>query len=296
MQIRKPNLFIIGAPKCGTTSMMHYLSQHPNIYTSPIKEPHYFNTDSGHRYFFTENSYFSLFKKATLNHTYLCEGSVWYLYSKIAINAILQFNPEAKFIVMLRNPVDMFFSLHQELLFGGSENQKSALKAWHLQNERLKGENIPPGCSDPSFLQYGNACKLGNQVATALKKINPDNILFITLDELKKNPDKTYNTVLEYLKLSPLTLSNYEIVNPKKTRKFPLLSRFFIYFTKFKKALGIKGGLGLASAINKRNVNYNRSINSLERKNLEKQLYSFFYKDICLLENLIGKNLNHWKK
>ena len=41
----KPNLFIVGAAKAGTTALVHYLNQHPIIYFSPIKEPHHFSTD-----------------------------------------------------------------------------------------------------------------------------------------------------------------------------------------------------------------------------------------------------------
>ena len=43
--MKKPNTFIIGAPKCGTSAMANYLDQHPDIYVSPIKEPHYFIKD-----------------------------------------------------------------------------------------------------------------------------------------------------------------------------------------------------------------------------------------------------------
>ncbi len=292
---KEPNFFIIGAPKCGTTSMIHYLSQHPSIFVSPVKEPHFFNTDSTHRYFFTTDTYLSLFNEAKPQHSIICEGSVWYLYSEKAIDNILSFNPNAKFLVMLRNPVDMFFSLHQELLFGGSENEKSAAKAWKLQTERKKGNKIPSGCSDPKLLQYRDACKLGFQVKRALTKIKPNNIFFVRLDELKINPDKVYNNVLDFLEILPKSLESYEVVNPKKMRKFPLLSRFFIHFTQLKKSLGIKGGFGLASAINKRNVSYNKEINSIEKRDLENELQAYFYEDICLLETLLNKDLTHWK-
>ncbi len=290
-----PNFFIIGAPKCGTTSMIHYLSQHPSVFVPSIKEPHFFNTDSTHRYFFTKDTYLSLFNKAKSQHSVLCDGSVWYLYSEKAIDNILSFNPNAKFLVLLRNPVDLFFSLHQELLFGGSENEQSATTAWKLQDERKKGNKIPVGCSDPALLQYGDTCKLGLQIKRALTKINPQNILFITLDEIKTNPDKVYNNLLSFLYLSPKTLQSYDVINPKKVRKYPALSSFFIKLTQLKKSLGIKGGLGLASAINKRNVSYHKEIHSTEKKELQQILKEHFYDDICLLETLVNKDLSHWK-
>src|SRR6476620_1237476 len=126
--LKKPNLFILGAPKCGTTSMAYYLSQHPEIFVSPYKEPHYFNLDSEYRFTFSEKQYLENFKNATSFHKYLVDASVWYLYSKVAVDEILKYNPESKFIVMLRNPVDMFYSLHQQLLFSGIENINSPQK------------------------------------------------------------------------------------------------------------------------------------------------------------------------
>ena len=91
------------------------------------------------------------FKKAFNSHKYLVDASVWYLYSNVAVDEILKYNPESKFIVMLRNPVDMFYSLHQQLLYNGEENISSPLKAWNIQHERKKGLNIPFGCRDKAF-------------------------------------------------------------------------------------------------------------------------------------------------
>ena len=289
-----PNLFIIGAPKCGTTSIVLYLSKHPDIFVCPVKEPHYFNEDSQHRYYYNETEYLNLFQNVS-NEAYRAEGSVWYLYSKVAVDNILKFNPDAKFIVMLRNPVDMFFSLHQEMLFGGSENVMSPKLAWELQEERLKGNKIPNGAYDPSFIQYGEACKLGAQSQRALQKISSENLHFITLDALKNNPDLTYNETLSFLGLHPTSLETYEVVNPKKVRKSYVLSQLLIGITNVKRKLGIKGGLGLANKINAANVSHNVAIDSEEKETLIPILNDYFKNDIELLETITGFDLSHWK-
>ena len=59
---RKPNLFLIGAPKCGTTSLASYLSDHPQIFVSDPKEPHFFNTDSENRKTWNWEEYEAIFK------------------------------------------------------------------------------------------------------------------------------------------------------------------------------------------------------------------------------------------
>lgn len=60
--MKKPNLFILGAPKCGTTSLANWLGEHPRVFMSPMKEPYYFNKD--HSYSRVENlkSYENLFE------------------------------------------------------------------------------------------------------------------------------------------------------------------------------------------------------------------------------------------
>ena len=65
---KKPSFFIIGAPKCGTTSLADWLRDHNNIFMSDPKEPHFFNTDSNHHSVFSLNQYQSLFDSVTEKH------------------------------------------------------------------------------------------------------------------------------------------------------------------------------------------------------------------------------------
>src|SRR5262245_35065298 len=85
--MKKPTFFIIGAPKCGTTSLAAWLADHPDIFMSPTKEPHYFNTDHK-RYLNSLAGYEQLFEDATDRHSAVGEASVWYLYSANAVENI----------------------------------------------------------------------------------------------------------------------------------------------------------------------------------------------------------------
>ena len=123
--MKKPNFFIIGAPKCGTTSMASWLSEHPSIYMSPVKEPHHYSGDFNYGDYRDLNKYLSLFKEANESHIAVGEASAWYLNSKKAIFNIEAENPNAKYIVLLRNPVEMAPSLHQQLIFSGKEDIKN---------------------------------------------------------------------------------------------------------------------------------------------------------------------------
>src|SRR5271170_3647810 len=111
--MRLPEFFIIGAPKCGTTSLALYLARHRQIFIPTIKEPHYFLTDLRRPgRVSNQRSYETLFKRAGAHHRISGEASVFYLLSRAAVPNILCFNPHAKFIVMVRSPLEMVVSLH----------------------------------------------------------------------------------------------------------------------------------------------------------------------------------------
>ncbi len=104
--MRKPDFFIIGAPKCGTTALATYLAEHPNIQLSDPKEPHYFCKDlkAGGPPVASDKDYVRRFFPGLEESgaSAAGEASVWYLYSDVAVRNILRFQPDAKFIVMLR--------------------------------------------------------------------------------------------------------------------------------------------------------------------------------------------------
>jgi hypothetical protein len=129
-----PDFFIVGAPRCGTTSLSRYLARHPQISFSEPKEPHYFSQVS--KDFSTlevqENYLARFFRHRQNSHQAVGEGSVSYLYSQQAIDQILKFNPRAKFIAMVRNPIDMIHSYHYRLLFTLDEDVQDFATAWSL--------------------------------------------------------------------------------------------------------------------------------------------------------------------
>src|SRR5690606_30582215 len=80
----RPNLFIVGAPKCGTTAWVEYLSSHPEIFFCDPKEPHFFNTDiPNFRWVRSLDEYLKLFVRAGSKKV-VGEASILYLYSQEA--------------------------------------------------------------------------------------------------------------------------------------------------------------------------------------------------------------------
>jgi hypothetical protein len=275
--------------------MVRYLAQHPNIFVCPIKEPHYFNSDSQHRYYFTEEKYNKLFSEASPEQTYRCEASVWYLFSKVAVENILHYNPNATFLVMLRNPVDMFFSLYSELIFGGSEVATSPSEAWELQNRRLQGRSIPKGAYAPEVLQYGEVCKLGQQAHRVDELVVREKLKFVLLDDLNAQPEQVFNEILDFLQLPKIESPSIEIANKRKRRKIPQLSKFVAQSMYLKRKLGLRKGLGMANKINNWNVTDDRVLSNEDVAQLSPKLYDFFKSDIELLSKIINRDLSHWK-
>ena len=126
--MRRPNFFIVGAPKCGTTALYEYLKTHPNIFLSTPKEPDFFCKDIPEHFENFPNTfedYLSLFQSANDNHVAVGEATALYLYSRVAIKDIYQLYPDAKIIVLVRSPIDMAQSLHSQDVFNLIENEKN---------------------------------------------------------------------------------------------------------------------------------------------------------------------------
>src|SRR5438045_1184872 len=114
MKHKLPNFFIVGAPKAGTTSLYHYLKNHPEVFMSPIKEPNYFSYEETVKQNLyhkekgvgTFEEYAELFVSANGHHKAVGEASVSYLFYSSVPEKIKELIPDAKIIMSLRNPVE----------------------------------------------------------------------------------------------------------------------------------------------------------------------------------------------
>jgi len=287
----KPTFFILGAPKCGTTSLAAWLSEHPDIYMSP-KEPHFFNTD--HKRFLNSLAgYERLFAGADERHRAVGEASVWYLCSSVAVKNILNYSPQARFIVMLRNPVDMAPSLHEEQVFTGREDVTDFAEAWKLQDARRNGRRLPTMVSEPKYVQYGDLCSLGAQVARLLEIVSPERVKFLLLEDVAGNPAAAYHSVLQFLGVSDDHRQDFRVHNQAKTRRWRGLLPVAWAASNVKRALGIERGLGLWKRID--------AINRVERprapigEDMRRTLRNYFAADIALLQVMIGRDLSQWR-
>jgi hypothetical protein len=287
-RLRKSNFFILGAPKCGTTSLATWLAEHPNIFMSSYKEPHFFNTDDK-RVVDTLEYYENFFAGAGPQHLAIGEASVWYLSSAHAVRGILSYAPEARFVVMLRNPIEMAPALHAEMVFTGMENERDFATAWQLQEVRRAGRLIPASCSVPRRLFYGEACSLGAQLGHLLALVPVRRVLTILLDDLRQDARREYLRALKFLDVADDGRSDFAVQNTSKIRRWPSVAKLSHEIMAIRGRLGIKRGLGLWRHIDAMNrTDQRRRPLSPE---FEAALKQYFSADVARLGQLLNRNL-----
>jgi len=304
-----PDFFIIGAPRCGTTSLSRYLSTHPSICFSRPKEPHYFSTlsqpltPSNLQRHYLER----FFPHCHEGYEAVGEGSVSYLYAPRAIDRILALNPNAKFIAMLRNPVEMIHSFHSRMVYTMDEDVREFSRAWALQTRRARGEAIPRHCREPKLLQYARVGKLGEQVERFLSKVREENRIIILFDDVLADTGSVYRNVLAFIDVTDDGRRKFPPKMVSKTYRFSWLQRWL--YRPPKRMTGVleasKGKVKNAggkktvdvAGLRKRLVRFN----TIKQKpapldtTIREVLRETFADDTARLGRLIGRDLSHWR-
>lgn len=189
---RIPNLFIVGAPKCGTTAMWSYLGKHPDIFAAG-KEYHFFGSDLAYRNQQRPDSqgYLAYFGQAT-DERYVLDASIGYLASKRAAGEIASYSPDSRIIAILRNPIDMMHSLHSELLFQGDEDVDDFAEALSLEEARQRGERIPEACQSIWALFYREVAHYSEQLIRYFDAVGRDRVHVVVFDDLKDDTAGSY--------------------------------------------------------------------------------------------------------
>jgi len=300
--MKKPNFFIVGAPKCGTTALSEYLRAHPNIFFSQPKEPHFFATDfPNHRAVSTLEKYMTLFHEVQPNHLRVGEGSVWYLYSRDAVRNIYAYNPNARLIVMIRNPIDLVHSLHSQTLISIDEDEKDFEKAWNLQELRKSGKRIPRRCRTPALLQYRDIGKLGAQMERLLEVFPKEQVKVILFDDFVADTKCIYEDVLSFLHIPSDKREYFPQTNKNRQHRIRWLGQFtqcppeglLRAYGYFKDRVGIKNSGHLLMQILRKTNSVSRVREPL-RTEFRRTLTKDFEQDIRILERIIDRDLSYW--
>jgi hypothetical protein len=222
-----PSFFIVGAPKCGTTSLNDYLRQHPGLFIPERKELHYFGSDLQFTKTVrpTQEEYLAHFSLAQPGQI-AGEASVWYLFSQSAAKEIQDFSPVAKIIIMLRSPADMLYSLHSQYLFESNEDLADFAAALAAEEDRSQGRRLPPGSNYREGLLYRRVARFAEQVSRYLDVFPREQVHIIDFDDFTRDTPRVFVEVLDFLGVDSTFRCEFEVSNPNKQIKIPSLHNF----------------------------------------------------------------------
>jgi hypothetical protein len=313
-----PLVCIAGAPRCGTTSLAQFMRAHPDICFSRIKEPHFFSRfdlsalpDDELRLTVTA-AYLRRFFRRTGQEAVVAEGSVSYLYAAERMRPLLRLWPNAKFIVMLRDPLELLPSLHRRLLYLGDETINDFAEAWRLNGARAAGRKIPRTCVDPRMLRYDEVGRLGNYLSEFLKVVGRNRCLVILHEDFATDPAAVYRRVQHFIGVRAVEPPEQRIHRASTGYRIgwlqrllyrpPIITRAILRRTPKQDAvLGVRDRkssslVRLARTMRRQLLRWNRTpaLPTLIPGDVTREISELLADDIELLSALIGRNLDHW--
>ena len=295
-----PNFLIIGPPKCASTSLHHYLGQHPEIYMSELKETNFFTKDYNKGTEFYEK-YFTKANSAKA----IGEATPSYSFLPFAADRIQKEYPTIKLILCFRNPIERAFSNWLMLWDAGVEKatfkdaiQINLKQTTYINFEGQKGadvfnnreNNIEPGEKwVRTYLQAGMYAQI---LANYYKHFPKEQIKIIYLEDINKKKDETLKEIFTFLNVDTnFSVPSVEAQNYYYNRKI---------FRVLNGVIGVKNTRQIAKFLpdniktifkQKKAIVSQIPVLSNDEYLL---LWNFYKAEIQELENITGKNFAHW--
>ena len=207
-----PDFLIIGAQKCGTSTLFESLVQHPCVARPLWKEVHFFDIFYNHgirwyRGCFDSSLYRLYIQRRLKKNIITGESTPYYLYHPLAPKRIFQSLPKAKMIVLLRNPVDRAYSHYNMIVKMGLE-ELTFEEAIASEEKRLSGERekITKDKNYYSFndmsYSYLSRGVYFDQLKTWMSLYPKENFLILKTEDFDASPQKILDQVFDFLSLS----------------------------------------------------------------------------------------------
>ena len=202
--MNKPNLFIVGAPKCGSTFLYEKLQSHPDLFFPKIKELNYFSLEQ-----LNQASYYKDYKTNSLdkylrfydpakNEKYLIDASVSYFTFDDIPAKIKEFTPDAKIIMLVRNPYKRSYS-HYLM------DQRMGCAKKPLQEYLVDDNSF-------HYRQYISNSKYYEQFKKYQEYFKAENIFIIELERFEED----FNNIFNFLKIEPIYVDFKSKINENK--------------------------------------------------------------------------------
>lgn len=299
-----PNFLVGGPPKGASTSIYFYLSQHPEIYTSPEKQTRFFSVfyDKGIEFYL--KTYFS----GVMDEKAVGEATPTYFLLPFVAKRIYDFNPQMKIIFCLRNPVERAFSGWNMRINIGTEHMgfKEALEENFKQHQKLKFETEEEGqiwqvdmlrndrlenTGNRSYLEGG---MYSHNLKAYLKYFPIEQIKVIFMEDIQNDLRMTMKEVFAFLGVDPeFVIPNIEKKNTYKKSKIKFLDPIIGKNKKLSKAVSkMIPDTFKQKILNKMYIEGSKQKMTPEDKQFA---YKYFKNEIIELEKLLNKDLSNWK-
>jgi hypothetical protein len=293
----KPSFFILGFPKCGTTSLAQYLREHPEVLISRHKEPHYFAFDFTSptlRVVTTEEQYREQFDTSR-HYTIAGEASTGYIYSDEAIDRILAYQPQAKFVIVVRDPTQMVLSEHAQMLKSGHETIEDFFEAWQYSGRRLAGHDLPRMDLERILVAYAEFGRVGTYLERAIEKIGRQRLHVIVYDDMLADMRSVYKNLLDFLGVADDGRCDFPVYNTRRFHRFRMLANFINEppssllkaNDRVKRVLGIQR-IGVMDWLREKNLKQQRQ--AVPQSVLE-QVRTHFADEVAKVEKILGRDL-----
>lgn len=286
--MKKPDFFLVGAAKAGTTSIFKYMVQHPSVFIPDIKEPHYFSEFPQPRAprLESDDAYLSLFERCPPGAV-AGDASTSSLYSPSAATRIHELNSEARILIVLRNPTDRAYSFywHNRREFAEDLGFEEALE--------IEPRRIADG--SPFRYHYVASGMYFEQVRRYLDVFGREAVLVHLFEDLKNNPAELCRSIFAFLGVDPdYPIDTGGVFNPGGPNRSRLIGWLLSPQLPGRKL--VRAILPMTS----RKAKYwlmERNVASPPHLDAEirNRLASTFLDDIERLESLIGRDLSAWK-
>jgi hypothetical protein len=215
-----PDFIIIGAQKCGTTSLYEYLAAHPGVAPAARKEVHYFDRGFRHhgtawyRAHFPTRPYRLVCETMTRQRLVIGEASPMYLFHPHVPGRVRALLPDVKLIALLRDPVERAYSQYHHRARRGKEalpfSEALAREAGRIAGDidRVYARTMH---RQPSYLARGI---YADQLAKWLRAFPREQLLILTSEEFFSDTPRVFSQVLEFLGLPPWAPPRFNAFNP----------------------------------------------------------------------------------
>jgi sulfotransferase family protein len=294
---RMPNLFIIGAAKAGTTALYHYLSQHPQVFLSRVKEPMFFSREEyyarGQDWY--ENEYF----EGAEDYPVRAEATPHYLYwsEKVAprIKEVYRERP-VKFIVSFRDPVSRAYSWYWNMVREGREDldfdEALRVEACRLRQNRHELYQL-----GSMVYGYSAGSRYASLLQPYLELFSLENFFFVFQDDLKFRVNETCDEIFEFLGIESSIQINTSKSNPAAMPRFRLLHKTLKQRSLFKEFIKPFMPNRVRRPLKKKMMQANLKETPYVPLDpqLAHELRLSFRTEIEKLEKITGRELSSWK-